>query len=130
MLGDLRKLSETQRIWYRDHIRRFKQLRSRVDLGEGFFPLGDWQQPTAEAWDGFARLARTGDGIIALFRNDSGVPAATVKLPLLPQGRYRLDSAMTENDLGTFTQEDFTAGVKVCFGADQKVEMIEIRRVP
>jgi alpha-galactosidase len=130
LLGDLRKLSEAQRIRYCDHIRWFKQLRSRVDLGESFFPLGDWQQPTDEAWDGFARLARTGDGMIALFRNDSGVDAATVKLPLLPQGRYRLHSAMTERDLGTFSQQDFATGVKVSFGADQRVEMIEIQRIP
>jgi alpha-galactosidase len=130
MLGDLRKLTEAQRIWYRDHIHWFKQLRAKVDLGESFFPLGDWQQPTAEAWDGFARLARTGDGIIALFRNDSGVDAATVRLPLLPQGRYRLHSARMQKDLGMFTQQDFTAGVKVSFGPDQKVEMIEIQRTP
>jgi hypothetical protein len=68
--------------------------------------------------------------MIALFRNDSGVDAATVKLPLLPQGRYRLHSAMTERDLGTFSQQDFATGVKVSFGADQRVEMIEIQRIP
>jgi alpha-galactosidase len=130
MLGDLRKLTQAQRIWYRDHIHWFKQLRAKVDLGESFFPLGDWQQPTAEAWDGYARLAKTGDGIIALFRNDSGVDAATVKLPLMPQGRFFLHSAMTQKDLGAFTQQDFTTGVKVPFGTDQKVEMIEIQHIP
>jgi alpha-galactosidase len=130
LLGDLRKLSESQRAWYREHIQWFKQLRARANLGEGFFPLGDWQQPTAEAWDGFARLASSGDGMIAVFRNDSGAAAAIVKLPLLPQGRYRLHSAMTQKDLGTLTQQDFASGVKIPFSADQRVEMIEIQRIP
>jgi alpha-galactosidase len=130
MLGDLRKLTALQRTWYHDHIHWFKQLRARANLGEGFFPLGDWQQPTAEAWDGFARLARTGDGMMAIFPNDSGLASATIKLPLMPHGRYRLHSAMTQSDLGTFTQQDFTTGVKVSFGANQRVEMIEIQRIP
>jgi hypothetical protein len=37
---------------------------------------------------------------------------------------------MTERDLGTFSQQDFATGVKVSFGADQRVEMIEIQRIP
>jgi hypothetical protein len=37
---------------------------------------------------------------------------------------------MTQSDLGTFTQQDFTTGVKVSFGANQRVEMIEIQRIP
>lgn len=58
LLGDLRKLTASERAWYAEKIRWFKDLRSRAALNDSFFPLGNWTQPNAAAWDGFARLSR------------------------------------------------------------------------
>ena len=71
LLGDLRKLSAADRQWYHDKIGWFKKLRRKTRISESFFPLGSWLQPTPSAWDGFARLAQSGDGVIAVFRNKS-----------------------------------------------------------
>src|SRR6185503_7632104 len=79
LLGDLRKLTAADRAWYREKIAWFKQLRHRVKLSESFFPLGSWRQTSSAAWDGFARLAKAGDGVIALFRNKSGATEAYVE---------------------------------------------------
>jgi hypothetical protein len=85
-LGDLRKLSPEDVAHYKDWISRFRTLRSHVPLNESFFPLGSWRQPRSNAWDGFARLAHTGEGIIVLFRNNSDVTHASVHIPGFPDG--------------------------------------------
>lgn len=129
LLGDLRKLSEQDRQWYREKITWFKKLRETTKISESFFPLGSWQQTTPATWDGFARMARSGDGVIAVFRNESNAADALVQLPLLPEGRYKLRSAMTGGDLGTVGQSDWVRGVPIKFTQDQRVEIIEITAV-
>ena len=126
LLGDLRKLSAQDRQWYHEKITWFKKLRRTTKISESFFPLGSWQQTTPAAWDGFARVARSGDGVIAVFRNESNAAEAVVQLPLLPEGRYRLRSAMTGNDLGVAAKSDWVRGVPVRFAQDQSVEVIEV----
>jgi alpha-galactosidase len=126
LLGDLRKLSAQDRQWYNEKITWFKKLRRTTKISESFFPLGSWQQTTPAAWDGFARVARSGDGVIAVFRNESNVQEAVIALPLLPEGRYRLRSAMTGNDLGVAAKSDWVRGVPVRFAQDQSVEVIEV----
>ena len=94
-LGDLRKLTPAEQDWYGEKIRWFKTLRKEVPIQEGFFPLGNWAQPGAATWDGFARLSRQGEGMIALFKNESGLDQVEVKLPTFPDGTFRVRSAMT-----------------------------------
>ncbi len=129
LLGDLRKLSASDRTWYRDHILWYKRLRSEVNLSESFFPLGAWRQPSPVAWDGFARLAHTGAGIVTVFRNESGLPSVSVKLPLMPEGTFRLKSAITNRDLGVFSTNDWKQGVTLNFQTGQLVEIVEVRAV-
>jgi alpha-galactosidase len=126
LLGDLRKLTPADRAWYRDKITWFKQLRHRVKLSESFFPLGSWRQTSPIAWDGFARLAKTGEGVIALFRNKSDASEARIEFPLIPDGRYRLQSVMTGKDLGTFGRMAWKKGVTISFPG--QVELVEMRR--
>jgi alpha-galactosidase len=126
LLGDLRKLSPADRQWYQDHIRWFKQLRRSTNISESFFPLGNWRQPSAADWDGFARLSHAGDGVIAVFRNQSNTSAANIQLPLMPAGKFRLHSVVTNKDLGSFTQDDWTRGVPVGFSGSQSVEILEV----
>jgi len=127
-LGDLRKLTPTEQDAYGERIRWFKGLRARVGINQGFFPLGSWLQPQAAAWDGFARLERSGAGMIAIFKNDSGAAQVTVKLPAFPDGSFHVRSALTGQALGDFTGEQFRRGIEVPLPAKYLVEILEIQK--
>jgi alpha-galactosidase len=126
LLGDLRKLSAADRQWYREKIGWFKQLRRRAKLSESFFPLGSWRQTSPKAWDGFARLAQSGEGVIALFRNQSASADATVQLPLVPEGMYRVRSVITGKDVGLFDRAAWMHGIAFSFPGP--VEVLELER--
>jgi alpha-galactosidase len=127
-LGDLRKLTAEQQAWYGEKIRWFKALHKDVALQEGFFPLGNWQQPGAATWDGFARLSRQGEGMIALFKNESHREEVDVVLPVFPDGTFHLRSAMTGQALGARTGEQFRQGIKIHLPPEHRVEILEIRK--
>ncbi|MBS1805184.1 MAG: alpha-galactosidase [Acidobacteria bacterium] len=127
LLGDLRKLSAADRTWYGEKIRWFKQLRRRVRLSESFFALGSWRQASPAEWDGFARLARSGDGVVAVFRNKSGITSASIQLPLIPEGSYRALGIISGREIGTFDRAAWTRGVSVPL--DAPAEVLELRRV-
>jgi len=129
LLGDLRKLSVSDRQWYHDKIGSFKQLRRTTAISESFFPLGSWLQTSSDKWDGFARLARSGDGIMVLFRNQSAAPSATIQLPLIPPGKYRVRSIFTGKLLGVFSGADWSRGVSIEFSNVGQVDVFEIKVV-
>jgi alpha-galactosidase len=129
LLGDLRKLSAADQQWYQDHIRWFKQLRRSTNISESFWPLGNWRQPSAAEWDGFARLSHTGSGVIAIFRNQSNASTANIQLPLMPAGRFKVRSVITNKGLGTITKDDWAHGVPVEFSGPQSVEILEVSSV-
>ncbi len=126
LLGDLRKLSAADLQWYREKIGWFKELRRRAKLSESFFPLGTWRQTSPAAWDGFARLSRSGEGVIALFRNKSASADATVQLPLVPEGMYRVRSVITGKDVGLFDRAAWMHGIAFSFPGP--VEVLELER--
>jgi alpha-galactosidase len=126
LLGDLRKLSPSERQWYSEKIRWFKDLRSRVSLTDSFLPLGNWIQPHAASWDGFARLSRDAGGIIVLFKNQSRAESADVRLPAVPGFAYQAKSVITNQALGRI---DLTRGWSVRFPSDHPVEIIQLDRV-
>ena len=127
-LGDLRKLTRSEQEWYGEKIRWFKKLRADVPIQEGFFSLGSWAQPGAATWDGFARLSRQGEGMIALFKNESGLDKVEVKLPVFPDGTYHVRSAMTGKSIGVLTGERFRNGIQVQLPAEYRVELLEVRK--
>ena len=127
-LGDLRKLTPQQVIWLAEKIRWFKDFRRAVPINEGFFPLGNWHQPNVVSWDGFARLSRQGEGMIALFKNESHLDEAAIELPAFPDGTFHLRSVMTGQLLGTRTGEQFRHGIQIHLPPEHKVEVLEIRR--
>jgi alpha-galactosidase len=129
LLGDLRKLSPADQQWYQDHVRWFKQLRRSTNISESFWPLGNWRQPSAAEWDGFARLSHTGSGVIAIFRNQSNASTANIQLPLMPAGGFKVRSVITNKDLGTMTKDDWARGVPVEFSGAQSVEILEVSSV-
>lgn len=126
LLGDLRKLTAADRAWYGEKIRWFKQLRSRVKLSESFFALGSWRTTSPAEWDGFARLARSGEGVVSVFRNKSDATSAAVKLPLIPEGRYRAKAILSGKELGVFDQAAWIRGVSVPLALP--AEVLELQR--
>jgi alpha-galactosidase len=139
-LGDLRKQSTPDSAHMRDWIARYNRLRATVPLTDSFFPLGSWQQPRADQWDGFARLARSGEGLIVLFRNSSNAGSATVSIPGFPDGSFTLTS-WPDNQTGNETSglpgsqiqtargSEIRDALTVPFHEDEnRVSVIEIRR--
>ena len=126
-LGDLRKLSPELVNWYSQKIRWYKKLRNSVPLWESFWPLGEWRQPSPVAWDGFARLSRQGEGLIALFKNDSGLKIVQLKLPAHPDGEFRFKSVITDRPAGSYSGSDLRGGINVALPENSKVEILEIR---
>ncbi len=127
-LGDLRKLSDADTQWYGEKIRWYQQLRSRASLSDSFFPLGNWQQPKASAWDGFARLSRVSDGIVVLFKNKSDAAAGTVTIEAPAEARYEVRSVITGSSLGEVQAAELAKGWRVPFPANHAVEILELRR--
>ncbi len=129
LLGDLRKLTAADRQWYHEKITWFKKLRKTTSISESFFPLGSWLETNPAAWDGFARLARSGNGVIVLFRNSCPQDSALVQLPLMPPGQFQLRSVMTGKTLGVFDQDELSRGVQVSLVDLGTAEVLEVKRV-
>ena len=129
LLGDLRKLSAADVEWYRAHIGWFKRLRRQAKIDESFFPLGSWRQPTVSDWDGFARVSRSGSGVIALFRNKATSPLAKIQLPLMPPGNFKIHSVVTDRNLGDVTADQWKSGIEIQFTDSDPVEILEVSAV-
>jgi alpha-galactosidase len=127
-LGDLRKLSDPDRQWYRKEVQWFKNLRRRASLLDSFFPLGNWRQPGAKTWDGFARLSRDSDGIIVLFKNQSSAASAQIQIPAPPGATYAAHSVISGASLGQITATELAQSFSVPFPAGHSVEIIELIR--
>jgi hypothetical protein len=96
-------------------------------MQQGFFPLGSWRQPNVAEWDGFARLSRTGEGAIVIFKNSSPAQEATVRLPVPGDTAYHIHSVTAEQTLGIFRGTQLRSGIAVPLrGA---ADIFEIRRL-
>jgi alpha-galactosidase len=126
LLGDLRRLSDAQVVWYGKKIRWHRSLRRALPFHESFFPLGNWRQPSVLEWDGFARLSHAGEGLLALFRNDGAAAEARVQLPLPGAARYTLKSMLRDAPLMERSAAEFCAGFDLSFG-DEPVIVVEVR---
>jgi alpha-galactosidase len=128
LLGDLRKLTPDQIHWYRKNIDWFKKFRQAIPMNQGFFPIGAWQQPNAASWDGYARLSRSGEGILVLFKNQSSSSRATVSIPAYPRGTFSLRSVLGDRSIGEVQGDKIQRGIDIAFETGHKVEIVEIRR--
>lgn len=129
LLGDLRKLPQANREWYADKIQQFKQLRSRSDLLDSFFPLGNWSAPGETSWDGFARLSRTAGGVIALFKNESNTASVNIQIAAPPGARYKVRSLITGASAGEVSSGELSRGWKVNLPAQHRVEVLGLERM-
>lgn len=128
LMADLRHVSETAQAWYGEKIRWFKALRRAIPIQQSFYPLGNWRQPGALTWDGFARLSREGEGIIVLFKNETTLDAVEVQVPLPGEGHFRAVSAMDGAALGEISSAGLRAGVRIPFPEGHIVQIVELRR--
>jgi alpha-galactosidase len=128
LLGDLRKLTAQDQQWWGEHVRWFRQLREHASLPDSFFPLGAWQQPGTGAWDGFARLSRTSDGIVVLFRNQDDAQRATVHVLSPLNARYDVRSVLDGRDLGEVTAQQLDSGWTTSLDVKHAVTVLELRR--
>lgn len=126
LLGDLRQLTSEQQAQYGEMIRWFKTLRQAVQMTQGFVPLGDWRQPNAATWDGFARLSREGEGLIILFRNESPVKAIEIKLPAFPDGNYHLRTVSGTHNTRACTGQQLRAGIEIPMPSGHRIGIFEI----
>jgi alpha-galactosidase len=127
-LGDLRKLTESERSWYAHEIAWFKNFRLHNSISDSFFPLGNWVQPGAASWDGFARMSRDAGGIVVLFRNQSTEKVAEIQLPAPPGAVYRAKSIVTDRVFGGLSAENLTNGWTVPLPDGHPIEIIELQR--
>ena len=128
-LGDLRKLSNSERQWYANKIHWYDELRTRVALSDSFFPLGDWQQPKSTEWDGFARLSRDSDGVIVLFKNESNANAVDLRFTAAPEARYKASSVITGANLGQVSAAELERGWQVSIPTGHRVEILDLHRI-
>jgi alpha-galactosidase len=126
-LGDLTKQSAAESQHYKDWIGRYTKLRSTVSMTDSFFPLGSWQQPRVDKWDGFARLSRSGEGMVALFRNDSTAPSAQFNIPGYPDGTFEVTDWSDGKKLA-IQGGKVRANITIPFAAGESVAVLEIHR--
>lgn len=127
-LGDLRKQTAADQAHFKDWITRYNDLRKSVSISDSFFPLGMWPQPRADKWDGFARLAQGGEGLLILFRNESNADAAIVQIPGYPDGVFTMKPWGGKSEI-SFEGKTLRDGLSIPFEGSEIVKVIEIRRV-
>jgi hypothetical protein len=98
-------------------------------MNEGFFPLGAWRQPNVREWDGFARLSRQGEGIVAIFANESGTRNVELLLPAFPDGQFKVRSELSKREIGRFSGTDLRHGITLKLTSGLTVDLFEVRRV-
>jgi alpha-galactosidase len=126
-LGDLRKENDADSQHIRDWITHYLQVRKSIEITDSFFPLGSWRHPRADAWDGFARLARSGEGLIVLFRNDSHASAAELSISGFPDGAFQLTSWTDEPPIAVDGSQ-LRHSIALPFHAEDTVTVIEIHK--
>jgi alpha-galactosidase len=126
--GDLRKLTIAEQDWWAQKIAWYKKLRLSVPMNEGFFPLGSWRQPNAIAWDGYAKLGRQGEGILVVFKNDSGLRNVHIALPAFPAGQFTIHSVITDTSPKLIAGAALQHGVDIDLPLSHRVEILEIRK--
>lgn len=127
LLGDLRRLSVGQQDWWGEQVSWYRDLRSRAALLDSFFPLGNWQQPGGGPWDGFARLSREGDGVVALFRKTGSEAKLAVVAP--PRSVYSVRSVLQHKDLGKVTAGQLDKGWTAPLDQMHAVTILDLHRL-
>ena len=133
LLGDPRKLTETERAEFKAWSGWLKDLETRHDIMSFRQDLAGFGEPTPGSWDGFARInteTRSG-GLVGVFRADSAEPSRFVTVrDLDPAARYAVlrapDGAAVADMTGAELSEK---GFAVAFDLKTDGALFEIRRL-
>ena len=126
-LGDTRKLSDEDISQAAAWIARFQRLRQQIPLNESFFPLGAWRQPRTNAWDGYGRFSRSGEGLIVIFQNDSQDAAAELAFPGFPDGHFQVTDWSSGTPLSVEGSQ-LNHGWTLPLPGKRRVRILEVRK--
>jgi len=126
-LGDLSNLPAENAASSRAWIHRFQALRQRVPLNQSFFPLGSWRQPRITEWDGYGRFARTGEGLIVVFANESHDASAKIAIPGFPAGHFQLTD-WTDDSHISVEGSDLSRGWELPLSGKPAVRILEVTK--
>ncbi|HQL86221.1 MAG TPA: alpha-galactosidase [Lentisphaeria bacterium] len=110
--GDLRLLGEDTKAEIKNICLNLNKLIAQGVLGE-FHNFKGGKYIRYDEWDGFARYARNGQGIICLFRNEDACETVEITIPNLPEGCYALKDMANNEHIATCDARKLASGVAV-----------------
>jgi len=110
--GDLRLLSENTKAEIKNICQNLNELIARGILSE-FHKFKGSKYIGYGEWDGFARYARNGHGMICLFRNEDACEAVEIAIPNLPEGCYTLKDMANNEHIATHDAGELASGIVV-----------------
>ena len=104
MVGDPRKLTPEQQVFYKKWNNYLKQMEGKYQYSQYFQLYDIFDRPTDNNWDGCYRInTEKQGGLMFFYRNNSSDKSRTFKIPCLqPQSRYKIYSFETGKTLGIF----------------------------
>lgn len=108
MLGDPRKLTETDLMKYREYADWLQLMEKKYDIMSFRQDLPGFGEPMEGMWDGFQRIntdTREG-GIIGIFRHGSAESGRTLTVNYLDPGKTYEVKAMNGNVMATLNGEE------------------------
>ena len=129
--GSMEKMAAGQLDWLRGVLEWYQSLGMGISYHQRFYLLqSNGGGARSMAWDGYARLSKTGEGFACVFRNGAANAQERFSMPGLDMtARYRLDSIVRDRALGIFTATDLADGFPFELNYEDGADLIEIRRV-
>ncbi|GGD88907.1 glycoside hydrolase family 36 protein [Paenibacillus nasutitermitis] len=150
--GDLRKLSEEDKQYYRHWFDWVKAYRQRCDFyawfkvsdalrapdcpehaDRRFHPyvtVGGRIHTQSAIWDGAAKLSPEGEGLVLLFRPEAcGDEEETVRFPWMDaDGAYRLYDVLGDTQIGQYRGEELREGIRLRIAEAPGTLVVDCRR--
>jgi alpha-galactosidase len=110
--GDLTKISSENADLLKKLVKNLNALVEESPLSE--YELLKYKAAgEKEQWDGFARYAKDGRGMICVFRNDSLESAVNISLSDFPDGEFTLKDMITGELIKTFSGKELRSGFEI-----------------
>ena len=103
LLGDLRKLSAADRSGTAKRSPGLRNCEEDANQRE-LLPAGELAAALAGHVGWLRPSGAHRNGVIAVFRNKSNAATANVQLPVMPEGRFKVHSVITNKDIGVFNK--------------------------
>jgi alpha-galactosidase len=130
MLGDPRKLSATEKDWFKNMTMWLKEMHLKYQVFKYYQTSQVFNEPGPHNWDGFARFNPEADGgILCVFRNDQQDPTHTFTLPWCQaENAYLIVDVISNKEVGEFSGNELkNKGLKVTVNRINQAGVFEIR---